>query len=156
MKKIIDLNKVKEVKSMRLETKSKHFPEQSKDDAMLDMVKESVKWTEKSVELTEKISSDYIKLGEQYKSDMEMLKSRFEVLLDSIDRMENDYSIVADFIWGREDLHDDFVSYLKDLKRSPEGEYQKGNIETLLSEYGADEETEKWLAEEMRTMNGGM
>ncbi|ARK30797.1 hypothetical protein [Halalkalibacter krulwichiae] len=79
-----------------------------------------------------------------------------KMLIKQKESLQRDYAIFNEFLEKNEDLHDSYVTHLKGLKVDSNFQDCLGEIETCLVEFGADEQTEKWLEEEMKMMNGGV
>jgi hypothetical protein len=160
---MIEFNKAKEIKNKRMEMKLKHYPTNTYEETLQKEINRMVEVSTKSMNLVDEISNEYEELRdkyeelvERYSSDVQKLSSGIQMLIEHKESALIDYTLAADYILDREYLHDDYVAYLKSLKSFPEWEGQRDNIETLLTEFGADERTERYLEEEMKNMSGGV
>ncbi|ERN54303.1 hypothetical protein [Alkalihalophilus marmarensis] len=112
--------------------------------------------TMEEVERVMTIEDQLLEMVAQQQKFITMQNGLIKLLKENKKDMSTSYSLAADFIFNNEDLHDDYVSHLKSCKAATKIDEERECIEYILTEYGADEKTEKWLQEEMKMMDGGI
>lgn len=92
-------------------------------------------------------SKSLLDSNKELRGYFDQLKEICESQSERIKRNQKSSIIMSEFIFNKVD-DVEWVNYLKDLKSNPEYKDYKEEIETLLTEYGADEDTEKFLQEQ--------
>lgn len=89
-----------------------------------------------------------------YEQQLEHCFAQAKQLLDIYKKKNTEtsrmYSVIEEFIQRNDDLFDRYVTFLNELKHNPEWSEYQNEIEYMLSEFGADDESERWFEDQMK------
>lgn len=148
MTKVYEFTKAKEAKVSKLETKEKHFPKLSYNEAQSQYANQIVKDSKKILAVSEDIHNGYNELADNYKDDVQRLVGVISNIYARKESVSRSYAIMDEFITRNEDLYCRYIEFLKNLKSDTEWTDHRKEIEYQLEEFGADEESEQFIAEE--------